>query len=190
MPRPLAGARGGSDDEVACGGAAQELGGPMAGCSEEGARDGFEEDGVDEAVVGAVSSAAVLFAVPGAEGEGGVGVLSSAAAGASEEASSGGEGDGLSISELGYVRSTAERFASIDTIGLICLYADAKIVCASCHLHPKCAIKVSILKEGIEHDRLASWLALGEPCKGQSKEERMRLGAAHRKRWRRHGPLG
>lgn len=31
------GGAGGSGDEVACGGAAQELGGPRAGCSEEGA---------------------------------------------------------------------------------------------------------------------------------------------------------
>ena len=95
----------------------------------------------------------------------------------------------LSNSPAGYVKSTAPRFAGVATLGLICHYSGGKQVAASCHLHPKCAVKLGVVNEGVYFDRLAQWLALGTPCPGEPKERRLEHGRRHRELWCRYGPL-
>ena len=97
----------------------------------------------------------------------------------------------LTISSMGYVRCRRPGFVHpTATIGLIVLYADGKTLCASCHLHPRCAIKVSLVQKSVSDLRLAEWLAVGAiPTPGQSRDQKLALGAEHRKRWCREGPF-
>ena len=135
---------------------------------------------------------AASYAMKDAEGTGAASSSSDAAPPAAFQVSESSEDGLLTISTLGYVRCTRPAFnAHTSTIGLVVLYSGGVTLCASCHVHPRCAIKVSILRQGVPSLRLAEWLALATvPSPQQPRGEKLALGAAHRKMWRRDGPLG
>jgi len=90
--------------------------------------------------------------------------------------------DGLvTISTFGYVRCDRAPHTSANTVGLLCHYKDGRTVCASCHLHPRCAIKVGT---AVSKMRLSEWLASGKPVdKKAPRAERVAEGARHRDLW-------
>ena len=178
------------DDESVLGGpsaieAAPEPSAPTASASDDAEA---VADAADAGVVAVIDQAAAVLA----------GAVAGEASSSNAPASSSGHsnhevretsGDGsLTISTFGYVRSSLPRFQGVLTLGLICNYRDGNTVCASCHLHPRCAIKVSVRHNPVEHMRLARWLALGEPCAAQTREQRLAIGAQHRSLWSRDGP--
>ena len=149
------------------------------------------EEAADQGVVGAVEEVAAAIAETGPAGQ------------AQSSSSSGGPSpvglnvphvspavgvekstpDGsVTISGVGYVRSSLPQFAEVPTLGLVCRYRDGRTVCANCHLHPRCAIKVSVFREPVEDLRLAQWLATGEVCAGLPWDESLAMGAVHRSR--------
>lgn len=134
-------------------------------------------------------------ASPPAEAELGDGVVAEAVAaeGANDGALPAGtvvaDDGSFNMSSMGYViANLAPHNGAL--VGLVGEYRCGKKAFANCHLHPHCAVQVGIARKGVDPMKLARWLTLGVPSKGQQQEERARLGRAHRALWSRDGPLG
>jgi hypothetical protein len=137
-----------ANDEHVLGGEASESQAPFDEDVEEPALPEDFGDPVVDDVASAVDAASrELFApVPAVSSSS----SSSAAAPAVAEAAAPVDGevspDGmLRMSPMGYIRCTRPPFNEQPdrTIGLVMLYRDGKTLCGSCHIHPRCAIKVA-----------------------------------------------
>ena len=91
---------------------------------------------------------------------------------------------------MGYVRCSRAPHDGPDVLGLVTYGRDGRTVWANCHIHTHGSIRCGIVRSDVPRFKLAHWLALGQPAaEGASPEDRRALGAAHRLRWQREGPL-
>lgn len=167
------------EEEQAPAVSAASMGGDVQAAADVGEAFGGEPSGVAEpdVVVVAEASQEVEAALVAAE-------TAASPFGAGAEVSPDGT---VFLSALGYVKSSRPEFGLAMSLGLIGMNGNGRVMWANCHLHPHCNIHCGVVREPMSRMRLAQWLALGVPCGDRSIEERRKLGAEHRMRWRRHG---
>jgi len=96
----------------------------------------------------------------------------------------------LGQTPMGYVFCRSPPHDASNSLGLVTVQKDNKVILGNCHLHPRCNIRCGVAMEWVDPFRLVQWLSLGIPSKGLPNPERQRLGQAHRDLWKRTGNFG
>ena len=90
----------------------------------------------------------------------------------------------ISISDIGYVKTTKPGFDPDQVIGYVNYRGDGSNIFANCHLHPKCSVSAGIRRHDVTREYMAEWLTMGEPVSlDLPRDVRLAAGVRHRELW-------